>query len=217
MSCHALAVSAEALHAVLCLDLSYKSSSLTNSDIQACGSERYLWTCCGGCRFCKLQRILGWLARQICQKSSCQKFHKNYIIRIEITFMISHVKSCTEIHRYRKFLFPSEFTKTRQRDFVNFNFRTSETFISGHGPVQTASRSLSQARPWLPEHHLESRSDLGLPVRLSRPGLSGMVPVQVATGSQGTAAAARPDPVYESQSDLRAEPANEAGHRAVKG
>ena len=42
---HDLAVSAEAWHAILHLNLSNESSSLTNSDIQACGSERYLLTC----------------------------------------------------------------------------------------------------------------------------------------------------------------------------
>ena len=45
ISYHDLAVSAEAWHAILHLNLSNESSSLRNSDIQACGSERYLLTC----------------------------------------------------------------------------------------------------------------------------------------------------------------------------
>ena len=63
------------------------------------------------------------------------------------------------------------------------------TFFIGQGQVQVASRRLSQAMPWLLEHHLESHSDLSLPVRQARPGLGGpsLGPVQVATGSQARA------------------------------
>ena len=82
-------------------------------------------------------------------------------------------------------------------------------------------QGLGLARPWLPELHLESRSDLSLPVRQAWPGLSGLGPVQVATGSQAFAGLRLPPPPgqalatksYESQSDLRAEPASETGHR----
>ena len=51
------------------------------------------------------------------QSNSREKYRKNHIIyaapigiRIEFTSMISHVKSCTETHQFRKFLFTSEFT-----------------------------------------------------------------------------------------------------------
>ena len=46
-----------------------ESSTLTNcdSDIEARGSERYLLTCRGSCRFRKWQRIFDWLALQICK------------------------------------------------------------------------------------------------------------------------------------------------------
>ena len=40
ISYYALAVSSEAWHAILYLNLSYESSSLTNSNIQACRSDR---------------------------------------------------------------------------------------------------------------------------------------------------------------------------------
>ena len=61
----ALAVSIVAWHAFL--NLSYENSSLTNSTIQACRYERYLLICWVSCRFSKWQRILDWLALQICK------------------------------------------------------------------------------------------------------------------------------------------------------
>ena len=73
--------------------------------------------------------------------------------------MISHVKSYA-----MKYIISGNFfsqanlqVKTRQQHFVNFNIRTSVTFVSCLGPVQVASRRLatgSQAfaghRAWLP-------------------------------------------------------------------
>ena len=110
------------------------------------------------------------------QNNSCQKFRKNNIvyaaptdIKIDFTFMISYVKSYA-----LKYMILGNFfsqanlqVKTRQRHLSYFSFWTSVTFFSGPGPTaQCKSQSQPQhGRPWLPEHHLESFSDLSLPVR----------------------------------------------------
>ena len=70
--------------------------------------------------------------------------------------MISHVKS----YALKYMISGNFFTRANSQvkyDFVNFNFQTSVTFFSYLGPVQVTSRSLGQARPWLPEHHLRSK------------------------------------------------------------
>ena len=140
----------------------------------ACGSERYLVNMLRRLKISQVPEDTRLASAANLQKNSCQKFRKNNIvyaaptgISIDFTSMISHVKSFA-----LKYMISGNFfsrvnlqVKTRQRHFVNFNFRTSVTFFSGLGSVQVASRRLSPARPWLPEHHLESRSDLSLPVR----------------------------------------------------
>ena len=137
-----------------------------------------LWTCWGRCRFRKWQRIPDWQVRQICKNFLAKNFSKiiKSIPRRQVLGLISllwfHIWNHMHWNTWFQEIFTSE-VKTRQRHFVNFNFRTSVSFFSG-------LRRLRPARPWLPEHHLESRSDLSLPVRQAWPGLSGLFPVYVA-------------------------------------
>ena len=142
--------------------------------MQECWSETYLVNMQG--RFHKWQRIL--ICGEFAKTFFPKKFAKNNIvyaaptgIRIDFTSMISHVKSYE-----LKYMISGNFfsqanlqVKTRQRHFVNFNFRTSVTFFSGLGPVQVASRRLSPARPWLLEDHLEFHSRQARPwLRISK-------------------------------------------------
>ena len=121
------------------------------------------------------------------------------------------------MHIFRKFLFTSKFTsKNKAVTLREVWFSDVRDFFQQPAQVKVACRRLSQARPWLPQHHLESRNDLSLPVRQARHDLSCLGPVQDATGSQAFANACpaklgQPPPPGQALANLEV-PASEAGH-----
>ena len=66
-------------------------------------------------------------------------------IRIEITSMISHVKSCTEIHQFRKFLFTREFTSENKAATLR-EFSCSAADVRS-GMANSSSKSPPQPGP----------------------------------------------------------------------